>query len=496
MSAAGTGKRSSILRRQQQQQHRIDRCCSSRCGKILFIMTLFMIGGGSCLTSVSAFHIAPSSFAPTSLLPITVRSNVPYMTRISSLSSQQRYRLKLLQWVLASNNNQWEDDIIISPDLSDYFSKQKQQQQQQQQQQQTGAILPSAVVDKGNIAVAKKSSDSPSQTTSNTALSSSSLLSVDNIDIADIMDTADGSNNVKEIVVALQAAIENGSKNKNMLSDIMTSIQQLQRIQQHWNIQNSKYNSDEDDDKLILMKNPKKRSSNNGNTKKKNAGMAITASTATKSAVMITQQSSLSYSMILPRLKETTTSDEISYRLLWVGSDDTISAFGTGLHKVPLARLQEVFITISIPSSSNRKLKESKNSKNNRFQMTTTEVIRILGPFPNIKNTLQGTCTVSGEPNAKEEQWDITWNSMIDGTGKELIGNSNDDVRRVPTLHMLYGDEQIIVASMRQPERTPSSTATNDEKMLDTLPSPAVESILIFVRDTEMEDKLTALRVL
>lgn len=32
-----------------------------------------------------------------------------------------------------------------------------------------------------------------------------------------------------------------------------------------------------------------------------------------------------------------------SYRLAWVGSDESICHIGTGLHKVPLARMQEVF---------------------------------------------------------------------------------------------------------------------------------------------------------
>ena len=202
----------------------------------------------------------------------------------------------------------------------------------------------------------------------------------------------------------------------------------------------------------------------------------------------------------MQRLKQTTSNsdDEISYRLLWVGSDDTISAFGTGLHKVPLARLQEVFISVSLPNTKSKGLKNKSNNDNNRFCLTTTEVIRILGPFPNIKNTLQGSCSVSGAPNGIAERWDISWNSMIDGTGKELIGSSNDDVRHVPTLNMLYGDEHIIVASiMSSNEGTTSNiSGSSGDAMPHALPPTAVESILLFVREMEMEDKLTALRVL
>merc|ERR1712157_511157 len=96
---------------------------------------------------------------------------------------------------------------------------------------------------------------------------------------------------------------------------------------------------------------------------------------------------------LLKELVELAESTNVDVKaLLWVGSDDSICHVGTSLHNVPLARLQEIFLTLT-----NRNVE-------------LYEVIRILGPFPNVKNTLRGTVSKSK----------ITYTSMIDGTGKEI----------------------------------------------------------------------------
>lgn len=495
--------------RRLHREHQKQIFCLSRSTGVM-IMVLFMIGCCSpATTTTTAFQIASSSsfYSPASSLQTAFR---PIVTK-QQLPCQRHGWYKS---ILSSNNNQWEDDIIISPDLSKYFSK-------KQTSSSSSSSSPTTIAtDNVNLVVATKSSDALSTTkvpipesSTNTAVSSSSSSSQLSADISDENDLddnmyVDDSSIVQEIVSSLQSTIENGSKNKNMIPDIMILIQRLQRIQQQWYIRNNdNSNENDDNEKIILMKNPKKRSSNTAaNTKKKKGGLAKTTSVTTTSVVTSQQQqrssSSSSNSMILQRFLQSRMNvddDEISYRLLWVGSDDAISAFGTGLHKVPLARLQEVFISISIPLTK----KKSNASNVNRFRLTTTEVIRILGPFPNIKNTLQGICTISSAPHYNdqkgEEQWNITWDSMIDGTGKELIGRNNDDVRQVPTIQMLYGDEQIIVASIQKEGiATQMDTSSNN---VDALPShqspiPAVGSILLFVREMEMDDKLTALRVL
>lgn len=147
------------------------------------------------------------------------------------------------------------------------------------------------------------------------------------------------------------------------------------------------------------------------------------------------------------------------FRLAWVGSDDAVCHLCTGLHKVPLARLQEVFLSLS------------------KNQVTVEEVIRILGPFPNVKNTLSGRSKVlSMDPI----DWRITWESMIDGTGKELLAGKEENERQVD-LRVVFCDPLVIVAVV--PGNAQDVMGEQGEKTL------------VFVRETEMEEKLEALRV-
>lgn len=148
------------------------------------------------------------------------------------------------------------------------------------------------------------------------------------------------------------------------------------------------------------------------------------------------------------------TRQPINYRLSWVGSDAMICDVGTALHKVALARLQEVFLSLS-----------------GRNQVQLLEVISVLGPFPNVRNTLDGTCS------AKNELLDITWTSMIDGTGREILAGKEENTKTVQ-LEVFYGDEQVIVAGR------PSSN-----------PLEAPEDLLVFVVENDMEAALEKLRV-
>lgn len=170
----------------------------------------------------------------------------------------------------------------------------------------------------------------------------------------------------------------------------------------------------------------------------------------------------------------------LDYRLIWVGSDDAVCHVGTALHKVPLARLQEVFL--SLPGR-------------NRIQWT--EVIRILGPFPNVRNILQGATTSSavrrrssGAPaRLPVADWKLVWDSMIDGTGKEVLAGKEENTRTVH-LHVYYSDEQIIVAAV-PPEADDDGGGDYEGLLRDN----RGQHVLVFVRDEAMEDKLEALRV-
>ena len=157
-----------------------------------------------------------------------------------------------------------------------------------------------------------------------------------------------------------------------------------------------------------------------------------------------------------------------NYRLAWVGSDDAVCHVGTGLHKVPLARLQEVFLSCL-----------------GRNRIELLEVIRILGPFPNVKNILQGNSKVASYGEDIEE-WKITMDSMVDGTGKEILAGTDDNIRRVG-LQVYFSDERAIVAVVPASE--------GDGRRADPLEENG-KHVLVFVRESALEDKLESLRVL
>jgi hypothetical protein len=157
--------------------------------------------------------------------------------------------------------------------------------------------------------------------------------------------------------------------------------------------------------------------------------------------------------------------EQIPYRLAWVGSDEAICHVGTGLHKVPLARLQEIFLTCQ-----------------GRNRIELFEVISILGPFPNVRNTLQGASEVTlGDVT----DWTIAMDSMIDGTGKEILAGKEDNIRRVK-LQIYFSDANAIVAVV------PPENGKPRENPLEN----SGYNVLLFVREDAIDEKLEALRVL
>jgi hypothetical protein len=153
----------------------------------------------------------------------------------------------------------------------------------------------------------------------------------------------------------------------------------------------------------------------------------------------------------------------LDYRLAWAGSDEAICHVGTGLHKVPLARLQEVFMSCL-----------------GRNRLEILEVIRLLGPFPNVKNVLLGTTKVSNKDNMMH----IVMDSMLDGTGKEILAGTEDNIRRVD-LHMEFCDERAIVAVVPPEDGTTRSSPLEENG----------KHVLVFVKENDLDEKLDSLRV-
>jgi len=75
------------------------------------------------------------------------------------------------------------------------------------------------------------------------------------------------------------------------------------------------------------------------------------------------------------------------FSLGWAGSDEAICRIGTGLHNVPLARLQAMYLTLD----GNGEQFGGGVSAARVWKIY--EVIRIIGPFPNVRNTLRGEIT-------------------------------------------------------------------------------------------------------
>jgi len=177
------------------------------------------------------------------------------------------------------------------------------------------------------------------------------------------------------------------------------------------------------------------------------------------------------------------------YNLAWVGSDDAICHVGTGLHKVPLARLQDIFLTVG-----NIGLK----SKSWRMM----EVIRILGPFPNVRNTLLGQVSdiqkgAFDQDGGGRASIKIRYDSIVDGIGKELNAGAKEDTRFVD-LDILFVDEEIIICLV------PSSAMVDAGGKTDTASAFGLgegvegeggKNILLFLREDELEEKLELMRV-
>lgn len=155
-----------------------------------------------------------------------------------------------------------------------------------------------------------------------------------------------------------------------------------------------------------------------------------------------------------------------NYRLAWVGSDDAICHIGTGLHKVPLARMQEVFLNCI---------------GKNRLEIL--EVISLFGPFPNIKNTLLGTTKMINTSNNDNScMMQIAMDSMIDGTGKEILAGTEDNIRKVD-LQVAFCDERVIVAVV--PNDNDNDNPLDDDG----------KRVLVFTKEKDLDEKLDELRV-
>jgi len=159
------------------------------------------------------------------------------------------------------------------------------------------------------------------------------------------------------------------------------------------------------------------------------------------------------------------------YRTAWAGSEDAICYIGTGLQKVPLARLQEVFLTLG------------------RKSVETIEVLRILGPFPNIRNTLTGrTKIVDANDGATATRSSntirIVYDRMVDGLGKEISAGKSVNERTID-LDVLHASELAIVCR----------PSTLDSPTEDDPLANQGSSLLVLFAEPDLSAQLEMLRV-
>jgi len=121
------------------------------------------------------------------------------------------------------------------------------------------------------------------------------------------------------------------------------------------------------------------------------------------------------------------------------------------------------------------------------------EVIRILGPFPNVRNTLLGQVMEfkksSGGGGEGRTNIKIRYDSIVDGIGKQLNAGTEEDKRFV-NLDVLYADEEVIICVV-----PPAADTKNADGTIDALLGEGGKNVLLFLKEDEMEEKLELARV-
>ena len=81
-------------------------------------------------------------------------------------------------------------------------------------------------------------------------------------------------------------------------------------------------------------------------------------------------------------------------------------------------------------------------------------------------------------------EWEIVMDSMVDGTGKEILAGTDDNIRRVK-LQVYFADPNAILAVV-----PPESGGLREDPLEDD-----GVNVLLFVREDDLEAKLDTLRV-
>ena len=80
---------------------------------------------------------------------------------------------------------------------------------------------------------------------------------------------------------------------------------------------------------------------------------------------------------------------------------------------------------------------------------------------------------------------EIVMDSMVDGTGKEILAGTEENIRRV-NLQVYFADERAIVAVV-----PPEDGSLRADPLQDN-----GSNVLVFIKEDELDEKLNSLRVL
>jgi len=133
------------------------------------------------------------------------------------------------------------------------------------------------------------------------------------------------------------------------------------------------------------------------------------------------------------------------------------------------------------------------------------EVIRIIGPFPNVRNTLRGEITDISKYRSSNRNSgykyegggvvSIAYDSLVDGVGKEVLAGTDANIRKVNVM-VLYADESALVFCAL-PNDENRDNIQGKEYLNDTMSllGPKGENILLFLGVDNVDEKLERLRV-
>lgn len=133
-----------------------------------------------------------------------------------------------------------------------------------------------------------------------------------------------------------------------------------------------------------------------------------------------------------------TTAMKGDWKLAFVDSAEAIHEVGSGLGKLPGSSILDLFASFDASGA-----------------VKVQEVVRVVGPFPNVRNELSGTWEYSEKAagfegdSVSEPRLRCTYNEMVDGRNKRTTAATGFKVKTVE-LDVQYVDRDVLVVFVAQ----------------------------------------------